>query len=224
MSRSTITDRKTTAVASTRKSFSFLVLALLLVGLGFGILAWRNPLWLVDKQVDAKLRLRGMHSEFVTVNGYKMHYLVGGSGRPLVLVHGLGSRGSDWANLIPELIDSGHRVYALDLLGYGYSAQPRDAGYSISDQAAIVEGFLDSQHLQQVDLAGWSMGGWIAMKVALQQPQRVRRLVLLDSAGLRFKLGYPPSIFQPASPGDLAVLEELLVPHPRPLPRFVALA
>jgi pimeloyl-ACP methyl ester carboxylesterase len=62
------------------------------------------------------------------------------------------------------------------------------------------------------------------MKVALQQPQRVRRLVLLDSAGLRFKLGYPPSIFQPASPGDLAVLEELLVPHPRPLPRFVALA
>ena len=59
---------------------------LLLVGLGFGILAWRNPLWLVDQQVDARLRLHGVHSEFVTVNGYKMHYLVGGTGRPLVLV------------------------------------------------------------------------------------------------------------------------------------------
>ena len=151
-----------------------------------------------------RLRLHGVHSEFVTVNGYKMHYLVGGSGRPLVLVHGLGSRAADWANLIPRLIDGGHRVYALDLLGYGRSAQPKDADYSISEQAAMVEGFLDSQHLQQVDLAGWSMGGWIAMQVALQQPERVRRLVLLDSAGLRFKLGFDPALFQPASPNDLA--------------------
>lgn len=108
---------------------------------------------------------------------------------------GWGSRAADWANLIPQLVDGGHRVYALDLLGYGMSAQPRDAAYSISQQAAMVEGFLNSQHLQQVDLAGWSMGGWIAMRVALQQPQRVRRLVLLDSAGLRFKLGFDPSSF-----------------------------
>src|SRR5580698_7617593 len=121
-----------------RRGWRGLVVVLLLLTLAFGILAWRNPLWLVDKQVDARLRLQGVHSEFVTVNGYKMHYLVGGSGRPLVLVHGLGSRGADWANLIPQLIAGGHRVYAVDLLGYGYSAQPRDAGYSISDQAAMV--------------------------------------------------------------------------------------
>ncbi len=70
----------------------------------------------------------------------------------------------------------------------------------------MVEGFLDSQHLQQVDLAGWSMGGWIAMRVALQQPERIRRLVLLDSAGLRFKLGFDPALFQPASPTDLAAV------------------
>ena len=212
------------AVGSPRRAVLAFVFVLLLAGLGFGILAWRNPLWLVDQQIDARLRLRGVHSEFVTVNGYKMHYLVGGTGRPLVLVHGLGSRGADWANLIPRLIDGGHRVYALDLLGYGRSAQPRDASYSISNQAVMVEGFLDSQHLHQVDLAGWSMGGWIAMRVALQQPQRIRRLVLLDSAGLRFKLGFDPALFQPASPTDLAQLEELLVPHPRPLPGFLAVA
>jgi pimeloyl-ACP methyl ester carboxylesterase len=88
----------------------------------------------------------------------------------------------------------------------------------------MVEGFLDSEHLQQVDLAGWSMGGWIAMRVALQQPDRVRRLVLLDSAGLRFKLNFDPALFQPASPTDLAALEDLLVPHPRPLPGFLAVA
>jgi pimeloyl-ACP methyl ester carboxylesterase len=197
---------------------------LLLVALGLGIAVWRNPLWLIDRQTDARLRLHGVHSEFVTVNGYKMHYLVGGSGRPLLLIHGLGSRGEDWANLIPHLIAGGNRVYAVDLLGYGLSAKPKDKPYSIAEQAVMVEGFLDSQHLQRVDLAGWSMGGWIAMRVALQQPERIRRLVLLDSAGLRFKLGFDPALFQPASPTDIAQLEGLLIPHPRPLPRFVAMA
>ncbi len=197
---------------------------LLLLGLGFAMLAWRHPLWLVDRGVDATLRLHGVHSEYVNVNGYRMHYLVGGSGRPLVLVHGLGSRGTDWAKLIPQLMDGGHRVYAIDLLGYGLSSQPKDASYSIAQQASMVEGFLDSQQLQQVDLAGWSMGGWIAMRVALRQPERIRRLVLLDSAGLRFKLSFDPALFQPASPSDLAALEELLIPHPRPLPGFLAMA
>jgi pimeloyl-ACP methyl ester carboxylesterase len=200
------------------------VVFLLLVALGVGIAAWRNPLWLVDRQIDARLRLHGVHSQFVTVNGYTMHYLVGGSGRPLLLVHGLGSRGEDWANLIPQLIAGGNRVYAVDLLGYGRSSQPKDKAYSIAEQAGMVEGFLDSQHLQRVDLAGWSMGGWIAMRVALEHPERIRRLVLLDSAGLRFKLGFDPALFQPASPTDIAALEDLLIPNPRPLPRFVAIA
>ena len=212
------------ATESTRRAVRIAAVVLLMSALGFVILAWRNPLWLVDRQIDASLRLHGVHSNYVTVNGYKMHYLVGGPGRPLLLVHGLGSRGEDWANLIPQLINSGNRVYALDLLGYGDSEQPRDARYSISQQAAMVEGFLDSQHLQQVDMAGWSMGGWIAMQVALQQPQRIRRLVLLDSAGLRFQLSFDPALFQPASPTDLVKLEEILIPHPRPLPGFLAMA
>jgi len=201
-----------------------LVMFLLLVALGLGLAVWRNPLWLIDRQIDARLRLHGVHSHFVNVNGYEMHYLVGGSGRPLVLVHGLGSRGEDWANLIPQLIAGGNRVYAVDLLGYGLSAQPKDKTYSIAEQAVMVEGFLDSQHLQKVDLAGWSMGGWISMRVALEHPERIRRLVLLDSAGLRFKLGFDPALFQPESPTDLAELEDLLIPHPRTLPRFVAMA
>ena len=212
------------ATDSTRRAVRIAAVVLLMSALGFVILAWRNPLWLVDRQIDAKLKLHGVHSNYVTVNGYRMHYLVGGSGRPLLLVHGLGSRGEDWANLIPQLIHNGNHVYALDLLGYGDSDQPRDARYSIAQQAAMVEGFLDSQHLQQVDMAGWSMGGWIAMQVALQQPQRIRRLVLLDSAGLRFQLSFDPALFQPASPTDLVKLEEILIPHPRPLPGFLARA
>ena len=207
-----------------RKAGREFVFALLTLALGFGIVAWRNPLWLVDRGLDASLRLHGVHSEFVSVDGHKLHYLVGGSGRPVVLIHGLGSRAADWANLIPKLIAGGHRVYALDLLGYGLSDQPKDADYSIANQAALVDDFLGQQQLRQVDLAGWSMGGWIAMREALQHPDHVRRLVLLDSAGLRFKLGFNPALFQPASPNDLAALEELLIPHPQPLPSFLAMA
>jgi pimeloyl-ACP methyl ester carboxylesterase len=217
-------EKEIEATDSTRRAVRVAAVVLLLSTLGFVILAWRNPLWLVDRQIDASLRLHGVQSNYVTVRGYKMHYLVGGSGRPLLLVHGLGSRGEDWANLIPQLINGGNRVYALDLLGYGASEQPRDARYSISQQAGIVEGFLDSQHLQRVDMAGWSMGGWIALQVALQQPQRLRRLVLLDSAGLRFQLSFDPALFQPASPKDLVKLEGILMPHPRPLPGFLAMA
>ena len=90
------------ATESTRRAVRIAAVVLLLSALGFVILAWRNPLWLVDRQIDAKLKLHGVHSNYVAVNGYRMHYLVGGSGRPLLLVHGLGSRGEDWANLIPD--------------------------------------------------------------------------------------------------------------------------
>jgi pimeloyl-ACP methyl ester carboxylesterase len=209
---------------NTRRVSRVFVFTLLGLALAFAVVVWRNPLWLVDRALDAGLRIHGVRSEFATVDGHKLHYLVGGSGRPVVLIHGLGSRAADWANLIPKLIAGGHRVYALDLLGYGLSDRPKDAGYSISDQAALVEGFLVQQNLPQVDLAGWSMGGWIAMRVALQHPEHVRRLVLFDSAGLRFKLDFNPALFQPSSPTDLAGLEELLIPHPQPLPGFLAMA
>ena len=211
-------------VSVPRQVFRSVAYLSLLAVLVLGILAWRDPLWLIDRQVDARMRMHGVHSDFVAVDGYKMHYLVGGKGAPLVLVHGLGSRGADWADLIPQLIAGGHRVYAIDLLGYGLSSQPKDVAYSIAEQAAMVEGFMDSQNLRQADLAGWSMGGWIAMRVALQQPQRIRRLVLLDSAGLRFQLGFDPALFQPASPKDLAALEQLLMPNPQPVPGFLAVA
>src|ERR1700751_6427012 len=102
-----VAEKASGAIGSTRRVNLVFAFVLLLAGLGFGVLAWRNPLWLVDRQVDARLRLQGVHSEFVTVKGYKMHYLVGGTGRPLVLVHGLGSRAADWANLIPRLIAGG---------------------------------------------------------------------------------------------------------------------
>ena len=66
------------------------------------------------------------------------------AGAPVLLVHGLGSRAEDWANLMPQLKQAGFHVYAIDLLGYGRSARPANAAYSIPEEAQYVEDSLTS--------------------------------------------------------------------------------
>jgi len=100
-------------------------------------------------------------------------------------VHGVAARAEDFAPLFRALTQH-HRLYVPDLLGYGESDRPRDSDYSVATQTEIVRGFLDAVHLQQPDVVGVSMGGWIALKLAADHPERVRRLVLISSAGLSF--------------------------------------
>lgn len=162
----------------------------------------------------------GLRHEWVLLDGQKIHYVVGGQGKPLVLVHGLGGRSEDWLPLIPGFIRNGYKVYALDLLGYGRSARP-DVDYSISLEEQIVKEFLDSQGLQQPDVAGWSMGGWISLKFAADNPGRVHDLVLLDSAGLRFD-AVNASFLRPKTEAGLAKMMQVLTPHPPHIPGFYA--
>jgi pimeloyl-ACP methyl ester carboxylesterase len=183
---------------------------------GLGIFAWMRPLEVLFALAQITLRVDGVSSEYVRVDGYRIHYYVGGSGKPIVLVHGLGGRSEDWTVLIPWLVRGGYRVYALDLLGYGRSARPQGAPFSIPQEASIVEQFIATEDLKQTDLAGWSMGGWIAMRVALDDPQVIRRLVLYDSAGLRFDLAYDPTLFWADTPEKLARLNDLLSPGRAP--------
>ena len=81
-----------------------------------------------------------------------------------------GRKAEDWHNLAPYLSKAGFRVYLPDLPGFGRSEKPADFSYSVSDQAEVVVGFLDALGLKQVDLGGWSMGGWIVQIVAAGIP------------------------------------------------------
>ena len=162
----------------------------------------------------------GLRNGQAQLGKYQIHYVVGGQGKPLVLVHGLAGRAEDWLALIPELTRSGYRVYALDLLGYGRSEKP-DVDYSIALESDVLRQFLDDQKLQQPDIAGWSMGGWIALKFAAEHPERVHRLILLDSAGLKFD-AVNASALRPKTEAELAHMMEILTPHPRPIPGFYA--
>ena len=166
----------------------------------------------------------GFESHTVQVDGIRVHYLVLGpaDGPPVVLVHGLGSRAEDWRYLAPYLAHAGFRVYLPDLPGYGRSEQPANFSYSVSDQAAVVVGFLDTLGLKQVDLGGWSMGGWIVQLIASEHPERVKRLMLFDSVGLDIHPTWNTNLFMPTSAAELDELDALLMPRPPQIPAYVA--
>jgi pimeloyl-ACP methyl ester carboxylesterase len=185
---------------------------------------WLRPIECARELLYLRLSLNGVESRSITVAGHRMHYDAAGpaGGPPVVLVHGLGGHAEDWAHLSPFLVRAGFRVYMPDLPGYGRSEQPSDFSYSVPDEAVAVLAFMDAMGLQQVDLGGWSMGGWIVQCIASQHPERVKRLMLFDSAGLYVRPNWNTALFTPANAAELDQLDALLMPHPPNLPGFIA--
>jgi pimeloyl-ACP methyl ester carboxylesterase len=196
-------------------------IALLLLTAGTAF--YLRPIGCMNRLNYLRETLAGVQSSSVTVNGHRMHYLVEGpaNGPAVVLVHGLGGSAEDWRALAPHLAKAGFRVYSPELFGYGRSEKPADFSYSVRDEAAAVSGFLDAMNLKQIDLGGWSMGGWVVQLVASQHPERIRRLILFDSAGLYAPPTWNTQLFVPTSAGELQQLQALLMPNPPHAPGFV---
>jgi pimeloyl-ACP methyl ester carboxylesterase len=207
--------------------FALRVVALLvLVLVAAGLIFYRYPLWVADQQIRFHLWRAGVKSEYVEAGGYRLHYFEalpgnGGGGPALVLVHGLGARGEDWSAMIPALAAQGFHVYVPDLLGYGRSPKP-DVDYSISLEEQTVAQFMQAVHVPRADVGGWSMGGWVVMKLALDHPEMVDRLVIYDSAGVYFPATWEPELFTPADVIGVKKLIAMLTPKPGPLPNFAA--
>lgn len=223
-SRNTPATKPANRAGLSWRTYGYAVAAMALMFVLGGLLVWRNPLATIDLMTRARLAYSGFHNEYATIDGNRIHYYEGGSssGTPVVLVHGLGSRAEDWANLMPQLKQAGYHVYAIDLLGYGRSARPKDAAYSIPQEAGVVKTFLAQQRIDKADLIGWSMGGWVTARVALDQPERVGRLVLCDAAGIRFTPNFTIFDFEPTTVPAVRRLYRLLMPQPTDLPDFLA--
>src|SRR5580704_5723875 len=201
---------------------ALLALLAIVVGLAFH----RYPLWVADRLIRFHLWREGVKSDYVEAGGHRLHYYEAppfdrSAGSPLVLVHGLGARGEDWAAMMPALAASGFHVYAPDLLGYGRSPKP-DVDYSISLEEQTVVQFMQAVHVPRADVGGWSMGGWIAMKLTLDHPELVDRLVVYDSAGIYFPATWGPDLFTPNDTAGVRTLMAILSPKPRSLPAFAA--
>jgi pimeloyl-ACP methyl ester carboxylesterase len=159
------------------------LLALVVAGLlGF---AYERPVTVYEEWLALRLRLAGVHSRYVQAGPYRLHYLEAGSGPPVLLVHGLASNATqDWGRLVGPL---GRRVHVLapDLPGFGDSERPPAADYSIPMQVEAVRSFMAAVGLRRARVAGLSMGGWIACRLAGSHPEMVERLVAVDAAGMR---------------------------------------
>jgi len=124
-----------------------------------------------------------MQSGMIRLGDLNVHQLHGGHGRPVLFIHGLGSSGyMEWRfNLEPAA--AGHRVYAPDLPGFGRSEKPR-ASYGIPYFTRFVDSYMESRGLRNVAVVAASLGGRVALELALKHPDRVGRLVLVNSLGL----------------------------------------
>jgi pimeloyl-ACP methyl ester carboxylesterase len=134
------------------------------------------------------------HSRFVDVDGVRVHYQEAGNPRApaLVLIHGFASSTLVWSKVFLKLAEAGYRVIALDMLGYGYSAKPRNGEYTIPGQAKLLNGLLDALGIPRAIIVGSSYGGAVAATYALDYPERVEKLVLVgpvnNNRPLAFKL------------------------------------
>jgi pimeloyl-ACP methyl ester carboxylesterase len=115
----------------------------------------------------------------------------------LVLVHGLGSAGTIWKSLIPQLINH-FTVYAVDLPGHGVAPiHPNEKVDPHSLAAAIVEEVVKTHGVSHMHVAGNSLGGWIALEMGAVAPEKVKSITALAPAGLWHQLPmrkYPPSL------------------------------
>ncbi len=129
-----------------------------------------------------------VQNKFIDVNGVKCHYLLAGEGEnTILLLHGGGLDYAElsWELLIPHLAEK-YRVIAPDWPGYGESDQP-DVKFTVQYYVKFLKQLLDSLKIEKASLVGISMGGAIAIGFTLENPEKVEKLVLVDSYGLQRK-------------------------------------
>jgi pimeloyl-ACP methyl ester carboxylesterase len=125
-------------------------------------------------------QLKPTESGYAPVNGLKVYYEVYGEGKPLILLHGaFMTIETNWGQLIPELSKT-RKVIAVELQGHGHTPFS-DRKLDQAALASDVEGVMKYLKVDSADVAGYSMGGSIAYKLAIQSPKRVKKLVIISS-------------------------------------------
>ncbi len=122
-------------------------------------------------------------SRFANVDGVRVHYQEAGDqdAPPIVLIHGFCASNFVWSDVLVPLAGKGFRVIAPDLIGYGFSAKPRRAEYTISMQARMIVRLLDHLGIERAMLAGSSYGGAVAAIAALDYTERIERVALIGA-------------------------------------------
>lgn len=149
-------------------------LGLVLLGLVLGGLALFSA-W-TARQVEKAVPPLG---RFIEVDGSRIHYLDEGSGPPILFIHGLAGQMRNFTHSLLERLKNDYRVVILDRPGSGYSTRPPHASATIGAQAATISRFAEALGLKQPLVVGHSLGGAIALALAMNHPEQVNRLALI---------------------------------------------
>jgi pimeloyl-ACP methyl ester carboxylesterase len=134
----------------------------------------------------------GIHS---SLGGHRIFHREEGpvDGPPVTLIHGFPTSSHDWSAVVPALVQAGHRVMTLDLLGFGASEKPKLHTYSIHEQADLVEALWSSLGIGQTALVAHDYGVSVAQELLARDPGRVTRAAWLNG-GLYPALNRPLAI------------------------------
>jgi 4,5:9,10-diseco-3-hydroxy-5,9,17-trioxoandrosta-1(10),2-diene-4-oate hydrolase len=136
-------------------------------------------------------REAALSDRYINAGGIRTRYwLAGSSGPPVILIHGLGASAEIWSANVGTLAES-HRVYVPDLPGFGRTEMPPRMDYSPAVYTRFIQDFMAAQGIGRASLVGHSLGGGVALRVTLDDPGLVERVVLVSSAGLGRDISLP---------------------------------
>ncbi|MFB6347486.1 MAG: alpha/beta fold hydrolase [bacterium] len=131
-------------------------------------------------------------SEFISFRGLDVHYRITGTGPALVLLHGTASSLHTWDGWTDVLSDH-YRVIRMDLPGFGLTGPDPQSRYTLDSYVAFLNHFLDELDVQSAHLAGNSFGGKIAWNYTAEHPDRIEKMILINSMGF---MTHWPSLFR----------------------------
>jgi pimeloyl-ACP methyl ester carboxylesterase len=153
-----------------------------LVGAAVAVKMLRRPVD-VDWDEHAHELHHAEHSRFAFVDGVRVHYQEAGTtdAPPVLLIHGFTASNFVWSEVLLPIAEAGLYVIAPDLIGFGFTDKPKQSEYTIDAQARMIIGLMDHLGIKSATLMGSSYGGAVAATCALDYPERVERLVLVDA-------------------------------------------
>ena len=192
------------------------VLGVVLLACAIFVMAGILATWAPDRSVQQlSARWAPAPSQFLPVLGMQVHLRdegPRGDPLPIVLLHGTSASLHTWDAWTQALTDQ-RRVIRFDLPAFGLTGPHPDNDYSIAAYVRFVVAVLDQMGVQQFVLAGNSLGGQIAWGTAVAHPQRVKKLVLIDSAGYPLQSTSVPLGFTIARTPGLRVVMEYVLPR-----------
>ena len=159
---------------------AFLIIAVIVLAV-FVLLYFAAPPYLHKKFINDQRKAVGITVKSVKISRFNIVYAEGGTGDPIIMLHGFGGSKNDWLQFA-KYFTSDYRVILPDLPGFGDSTKLKEEEFGIMFQVEKVHEFARALQLEKIHLVGHSMGGNIAGNFAGTYPEMVKSLALIDAA------------------------------------------